>query len=235
MNIFLVPAIYLFPEYTMFIEYLAILNHPEQVLVGAGTDSGIFVYLIIFLFVFCETGFVIAAPFCPGDTLLFICGILIGSDFLDPSLVLITITLAAITGDTVNYHIGKYTGVAFLNGPAAGIIRPEWIQKTHTYFTRYGGLTIVIGRYIPYLRSLAPFMAGVGDMNYRSFLMYNITGGVLWTISVVGAGYYLGRTFLDSGYSVIAEWLMLISLIIAVFVAGSALYAAIRYHLVARK
>lgn len=215
----------------MFIEFLSNLSQPEEVLVGTGTQSGMIVYLIIFLFVFFETGLVFAAPFCPGDTLLFICGVLIGTGFLDPALVLIAISLGAITGDSVNYQIGKYTGSAFLTGPGAGIIRPEWIERTHAYFSRFGGLTIVIGRYIPYLRSLAPFMAGVGSMNYGTFLMYNITGGILWTLTVVGAGYYLGRTFLESGYAILAEWMLVISIIIAAVIAGYAVYILIRYRI----
>jgi membrane-associated protein len=219
----------------MFVEYFSTISQPEQVLVGAGSDFGMIVYLLIFLLVFCETGLVIAAPFCPGDTLLFICGILIGTGFLDPVLVLVAISVAAIAGDSVNYKIGRYLGMAFLSGPGAGIIRPEWIQGAHNYFIQYGGFTIVIGRYIPYLRSLAPFMAGVGDMNYHRFLMYNITGGIFWTCTVVGAGFFLGRTFLESGYSFLAEWMLILSVIIAALIAMYAMYAFIRHHIPARK
>ena len=219
----------------MFIEFFSVLNQPEQVLVGAGTEFGLIVYLIIFLFVFCETGFVIAAPFCPGDTLLFICGILIGTGFLDLAWVLLTISLAAITGDSVNYSIGKYTGIAFLTGPAAGIIKPEWIHRTRNFFSRYGGCTIVIGRFIPYLRSLAPFMAGVGDMKYGTFLLYNITGGVFWTCTVVGAGYYLGRSFLDNGYSQLVGWMLIVSVVAAVIFALYAVFVLVRHHLSLRR
>lgn len=219
----------------MFIEFLTNVSQPEQLLVGTGSESGMIVYLIIFLLVFLETGIVIAAPFCPGDTLLIICGILIGTGFLDPALVLLVISLAAISGDTLNYQIGRYAGAAFLTGPAAGWIKPEWILKTHAYFSRFGGFTIVIGRYIPYLRSLAPFMAGVGSMNYGTFLIYNMTGGVLWTCTVVGAGYFLGRTLLESGYAEHAGWMILISAVIGVLFALYVIIVLIRHRLSMRR
>lgn len=218
----------------MFIEYLTNISQPEQLIVGAGTEYGLIVYGIIFFFVFCETGFVIAAPFCPGDTLLIICGILIGTKALDPALVLLTISSAAILGDSLNYNIGRYTGSAFLTGTGSRWIKPEWIEKTHNYFSRYGGFTIVIGRYIPYLRSLAPFMAGVGSMNYGKFLLYNITGGVLWTFTVVGAGYFLGRTVLESGFADHAELIFLVFAAIGIVFAFYVIIVLIRHRLSSR-
>lgn len=213
------------------IEILTLLNQPEQVLVGIGTEVGLCIYVIIFLIVFFENGFVIAAPFFPGDTFLFVCGMLIGTGFLDMALVLVAISLAAIVGYMVNYYTGRYAGITYLTSPAAGFVKPEWVQRTESFFSLYGGYTIVIGRFIPYIRSLTPFIAGVADMKSGRFLLYNITGGIFWTCTIVYLGFILGRSSFIQEYSQLFLWLMILSLLAGVVVAVCAAFLSIRQRI----
>jgi membrane-associated protein len=154
---------------------------------------GPWAYVPLFIVIFAETGFVVT-PFLPGDSLLFLAGALAftPSNNLNVWLLLLTLVAAAVLGDTVNYWIGKKLGARLLRNPNSRILKKEHIDKTHAFFARYGGKTIVIGRFVPFVRTFAPFLAGVGEMDYSRFIRFNVVGAVLWVGAFVGAGYLFG-------------------------------------------
>lgn len=150
---------------------------------------GIWVYAILFLIIFCETGLVVT-PLLPGDSLLFVVGTFVGSGHLDGLWVSSTLIIAAILGDTVNYQIGKYVGGFLVDRKL--LIKPKHIEKTNEFFDKYGGKTIVLARFVPIVRTYAPFVAGLGRYSYISFLIYNVLGALLWVTLLVGAGVLFG-------------------------------------------
>jgi membrane-associated protein len=150
---------------------------------------GIWVYAILFLIIFCETGLVVT-PLLPGDSLLFVVGTFVGSSHLDGLWVSSTLIVAAILGDTVNYQIGKYVGSFMVDRKL--LIKPKHIEKTNEFFDKYGGKTIVLARFVPIVRTYAPFVAGLGRYSYFSFLIYNVLGALLWVTLLVGAGVLFG-------------------------------------------
>jgi membrane-associated protein len=148
-------------------------------------------YLILFFIIFLETGFVVT-PFLPGDSLLFVAGACAASGLLDLQWLLIAFILGAVIGDTVNYWIGNYVGLQVLQHRFPNILKKEYIDRTYGFYERYGGTTIFVARFVPVVRTFAPFLAGVGSMEYRRFLCYNVLGGVVWSLGVVFAGYFFG-------------------------------------------
>ena len=150
---------------------------------------GIWVYAILFLIIFCETGLVVT-PLLPGDSLLFVVGTFVGSGHLDGLWVSSTLIIAAILGDTVNYQIGKYVGGFLVDRKL--LIKRKHIEKTNEFFDKYGGKTIVLARFVPIVRTYAPFVAGLGRYSYVSFLIYNVLGALLWVTLLVGAGVLFG-------------------------------------------
>ena len=168
-------------------------------------------YLILFAIIFCETGFVVM-PYLPGDSLLFVAGALAGTGYLNVELLIVTLTLAAILGDTANYWIGHTVGMKVLEKKFS-IIKRDHLEKTEEFFTRYGGLTIVIARFIPFIRTFAPFLAGVGKMSYRWFLTYNVVGAALWICAFIGAGYFFGSIpIVQQNFNYIIYAIILLSL-----------------------
>jgi membrane-associated protein len=171
---------------------LEIVLHLDKHLDGLVAQFGPWLYVILFLIVFCETGLVVT-PFLPGDSLLFAVGALAARpDGLDVWMVLALLTTAAILGDSVNYWIGNAIGHQ-LQQRYPRLIKPEYIRRTHEFYERYGGKTIILARFVPIIRTFAPFVAGVGKMTYSRFMMFNVTGGVLWVILLVPAGYFFGN------------------------------------------
>jgi len=164
--------------------------HFDRHLPGIIQDYGFWTYLILFAIIFCETGLVIM-PYLPGDSLLFVAGALTGAGYLNVELLAGGLVLAAVLGDTLNYWIGHTVGMKVLE-KNCGFVKKDHLQKTQDYFKKYGGFTIVIARFIPFIRTFAPFLAGVGKMRYRWFLSYNIAGAVLWILGFTLAGYFLG-------------------------------------------
>lgn len=156
------------------------------------TQYGVWTYAILVLIVFCETGLVVT-PFLPGDSLLFAAGSLaaLGAG-LDPLLLFLLLTAAAIAGDTVNYWVGAWLGKGVTEGRYR-FIRRDYLERTHRFYERHGGKTIVLARFVPIVRTFAPFVAGVGTMTYPRFLAYNVIGGVAWVGLFVWAGYYFGN------------------------------------------
>jgi membrane-associated protein len=185
-----------------------LILHIDSSLEVMAAELGLLIYAVLFLIIFCETGLVVT-PFLPGDSLLFVSGALAGSGVLNIWLLLLVIGLAAILGDTVNFWIGRYTGCKFLEGRLSAFVHKEWIEKTHHYFEKYGGITIVIARFVPIVRTFAPFLAGIGKMNYRWFLIYNITGGLLWTAGLVGGGFFIGNIPIIQENVSLLMWLVL--------------------------
>ena len=166
-----------------------LILHFDTYLPGIIAVYGFWTYLILFIIIFCETGFVVF-PYLPGDSLLFVAGTLAGAGFLNLEILIVTLIAAAVLGDSANYWIGKNVGMKALEKNT--FVKKGQLEKTEEYFARYGGLTIVIARFVPFIRTFAPFLAGVGKMNYRWFITYNVLGAILWVLGFVLAGYFLG-------------------------------------------
>jgi membrane-associated protein len=173
-------------------ELIDIVLHIDQHLIQWIAFFGPWIYVIMFLIIFCETGLVIT-PFLPGDSLLFALGALAGlSDGLNVWILLSTLTIAGIIGDTVNYHIGKYLGpMVFEKG--SRFFKREYLEQTNAFYDKWGAFTIVAARFAPIVRTFAPFVAGIGSMNYKKFVSYNIIGAVAWVFSFILAGYFFGN------------------------------------------
>jgi|SRR3989338_6725128 len=171
-----------------FIDFILHLDKYLNILIQ---NFGIWTYMILFLIVFAETGLVIT-PFLPGDSLLFAVGTFAAIGALNVLWVFIIISAAAILGDTINYSIGKFLGSkAFEKYPK--IFKKEHLDKTHKFYEKYGAKTIVLARFVPIVRTFAPFVAGVGKMTYFKFLFYNVFGGILWVALFVFGGYFFGN------------------------------------------
>ncbi|MDQ3209532.1 MAG: DedA family protein [Gemmatimonadales bacterium] len=155
------------------------------------SQYGTWTHLILFLIVFCETGLVVT-PFLPGDSLLFAAGTFAALGALDLWLVVLLLIIAAIAGDTVNYWIGAYIGPRAFRGDIR-FLRKEYLDRTHAFYEKHGGKTIILARFVPIIRTFAPFVAGVGAMSYPKFIVYNVAGAVLWVGLFVLGGYFFGN------------------------------------------
>jgi membrane-associated protein len=164
--------------------------HFDKYLPGIIATYGFWTYLILFAIVFCETGLVVT-PYLPGDSMLFVAGALAGAGLLNIEVLIVSLIIAAVVGDSVNYWIGHTIGMKALDLKYS-FVRKEHLDQTHEYFKKYGGFTIVIARFIPFIRTFAPFLAGVGKMSYRWFLTYNIAGAVMWVSAFSLIGYFFG-------------------------------------------
>jgi membrane-associated protein len=168
-----------------------VVVHLDQHLASLASQTGPWLYVILFLIIFCETGLV-ATPFLPGDSLLFAAGTLTAPPVgLDVWILLTTLTGAAILGDSVNYWIGYFLGEK-IQAHYPRVLKPRHIQRTHAFFERYGGKTIILARFVPIFRTFAPFVAGVGRMTYSRFMLFNVTGGVVWVFLLVLTGHFFG-------------------------------------------
>jgi membrane-associated protein len=170
-----------------------IVLHLDDHLKELVPQYGPWIYAILFLIIFCETGLVVT-PILPGDSLLFAVGALAGAKILELPLIviLLMLTVAAILGDTVNYWIGHFVGPRVFKTESRFLNRKH-LEKTHEFYERYGGKTIIIARFVPIVRTFAPFVAGVGSMTYGKFMSYNIFGGLLWVVSMTVLGYFFGN------------------------------------------
>jgi membrane-associated protein len=169
-----------------------ILLHLDKYLDLMIQTMGIWSYVIIFLIIFCETGLVVT-PILPGDSLLFAVGTFAAIGSFDIVMVLILLTIAAIAGDTVNYWIGNYLGPKVFHYEDSRFFKKRHLERTHQFYEKHGGKTIIIARFIPIIRTFAPFVAGIGSMTYRKFLSYNVVGGFFWIFSLTLAGYFFGN------------------------------------------
>lgn len=172
--------------------FLDMLLHLDVVLPQLINEYGTWVYVILFAVIFAETGLV-AFPFLPGDSLLFIIGALAAIGQLDVILIASLLFTAAVLGDSCNYCIGRFFGQKLFSRADSRIFRRDRLDQTHAFFEKHGGRTLVIARFVPIIRTFAPFVAGMGQMNYLRFLSFSIGGGLLWVGSLVTAGYWLGN------------------------------------------
>jgi membrane-associated protein len=175
-------------------------------------------YAILFAIIFCETGLVVM-PLLPGDSLLFAVGAYAAQPDspLDIWQSMGLLTFAAILGDTVNYHIGKFLGPKVLSGKFSRWLNPKHLERTQHFFEKYGGKTIILARFVPIVRTFAPFVAGVGSMNYSRFLLYNIVGAVIWVVVCMQAGYWLGAIpIIRDNFELVVLLIIAVSLLPAV-------------------
>lgn len=170
--------------------FVDVILHLDRHLIMLANEYGLWIYAILFLIIFCETGLVIT-PFLPGDSLLFVAGTLAGAGVLDPFALIIGLTIAAILGDTLNYWIGHRVGPRVFTSES-GYFKREHLLRTQSFYEKYGGKTIIIARFIPIVRTFAPFVAGVGAMAYKRFIAYNVIGGIVWVVLFISAGYFFG-------------------------------------------
>ena len=180
----------------LILNFIDFFIHLDRYLGSLLQDFGGWTYLILFLVIFCETGLVVT-PILPGDSLLFALGAFAANPYLKGPLelewLLITLTMAAILGDTVNYAIGKFLGPKVFHYEDSRFFRKEYLERTHQFYEKFGGKTIVIARFMPIIRTFAPFVAGIGRMTYRKFVVFNIAGGIFWIASFLLGGYYFGN------------------------------------------
>ncbi len=187
---------YLAPNPRRYVEIIHFLIdfvlHLDRHLGEIIASYGLLTYAILFAIIFCETGLVVL-PFLPGDSLLFACGTFAALGALDPVVIILLLSFAGILGDTVNYWIGHRVGPKVFQQESSRFFKKEHLERTHAFYERYGGKTIVIARFVPIIRTFAPFVAGIGAMTYWRFIVYNITGGIAWVLSFTLLGYFFGN------------------------------------------
>lgn len=190
--------------------------HLDKHLAEIISNYGTWTYLILFAIIFMETGFVVT-PFLPGDSLLFAAGTFASLGALNVWVLFILLSIAAILGDTVNYWIGHFIGERAFSGNIR-FLKKEYLERTHDFYERHGGKTIILARFIPIIRTFAPFVAGVGEMSYGRFLTYNVVGGIVWVGIFVFAGYFFGNIpFVRNNFSLVILVIIFISVLPGVF------------------
>ncbi len=183
--------------------------HLSTIIQNFGTGT----YLLLFAIIFAETGLVIT-PFLPGDSLLFAVGAFAAKGDLSVMIAFFVLTGAAIIGDSVNYAVGSFLGPQVFHKPNARFLKKEYLRKTHEFYEKYGAATIVIARFVPIVRTFAPFVAGVGRMSYWKFLTYNIVGALIWVTLLVFAGYFFGNIpWVKENFSVVVLIIIFISIL----------------------
>lgn len=210
---------------------ITIFLNLDQNLSSVVSQYGLWTYFIIFFIIFFETGFVIL-PFLPGDSLLFVCGAAAASGIMELQWLIPAIIAGAILGDTVNYWIGNYLGIHIFLERFPSLVKKEYIDRTYGFYEKYGGAAIFIARFVPVVRTFAPFLAGIGSMDYRRFILYNVLGGCAWTFVVVLGGYYFGTL------PVIKENMSLLILLVILVTLGTVLLVSagvVRAHLEKRR
>jgi membrane-associated protein len=196
----------------IFQQLINIFLHLDVYMEEVIRNYGIWVYALLFFIIFMETGFVVT-PFLPGDSLLFAAGTFAAIGSLNLILVFVLLFCAAILGDTVNYLIGHFLGNWFL-AKDTRFLKPKHLEKTHHFFEKHGGKTIVLARFVPIVRTFAPFVAGLGAMNYGRFFMYNVLGAFLWTALFIFSGYFFGNIpFVRDNFELVIIGIVLISVI----------------------
>ena len=164
----------------------------DETLASIAAEYGPWIYALLFAIIFAETGLVVT-PFLPGDSILFVAGAVVASADLNVHFLVGLLIVAAVLGDTVNYSIGHYIGPRVFQKPDSRWFKQDHLRRTQAFYDKYGGVTIIIGRFVPIVRTFAPFLAGVAGMSYRRFFAFNVVGGILWVASLVYAGYVFGN------------------------------------------
>lgn len=199
-------------------EFIDIFLHIDKYVATLTASYGAYMYALLFLIVFLETG-VVATPFLPGDSLLFAAGAMAASaGGLNVWLLLIVISIAAIIGDSVNYSIGGYMGLKAFQNENSKIFKKEYLLKTEEFYAKHGNKAIVLGRFFPIVRTFIPFIAGVGKMDYKQFAFYNVTGGILWTFTFVLGGYLFGNIqFVKDNFTAVIFSIIILSILPGVY------------------
>ncbi len=202
--------------------------HIDQHLQTLSAEYGVWIYAILFLIVFCETGLVVT-PFLPGDSLLFAAGSLAAVGGMNIHLMVVLLLMAAIIGDAVNFAVGKYFGARLFANPNSRIFKQSYLYRTQAFYAKHGGKTIIIARFIPIIRTFAPFVAGMGHMDYSRFIRYNIIGALAWVLLFSYTGYFFGQMPL------VKQNLSLILLAIIVLSVLPAVVEILRHRFLAKK
>jgi membrane-associated protein len=190
-----------------------IILHIDRYLSEIIQNYGLWTYLIMFTIIFLETGLVVT-PFLPGDSLLFAAGTFAALGALDMMWLFVILSMAAIAGDTVNYWIGAYVGPKVFHKEKVRFLNREYLDRTHQFYEKYGGKTIIIARFVPIIRTFAPFVAGIGSMTYWRFISYNVIGGVAWIIICTLAGYLFGNLpIVRENFSLVILAIIIISIL----------------------
>ena len=200
--------------------------HIDQHLTALSAQYGMWIYAILFLIIFCETGLV-ATPFLPGDSLLFAAGGIAAVGGMNIHIMVLILLIAAILGDAVNFMIGKYFGAKLFSNPDSKIFRRAYLEKTHAFYEKHGGKTIIIARFVPIVRTFAPFVAGMGDMHYGRFIRYNIIGAMAWVLLFSYLGYFFANIpLVKNNLGLALGAIIVISILPAVIEIVRAKYAA---------
>jgi membrane-associated protein len=190
--------------------------HIDAHLVTITSSYGVWAYVILFLIVFAETGLVVT-PFLPGDSLLFAAGAICSLGTMDVNLLGLLLIVSAILGDGVNYAIGARVGPKVFNRPSSKLLNVEHLRRANAFYEKHGGKTIVLARFMPIVRTFAPFVAGIGKMTYRQFLVYNVVGAVVWVVSFLALGYFFGnQPVVKKNFTMVIAAIIVISVIPAV-------------------
>jgi len=203
------------PEQVLYMDFnpLDLILHLDAYLDLLVNNYGPWIYAILFAVIFCETGLVVM-PFLPGDSLLFIAGAVAAGGGMDPVLLGGLLMAAAILGDSTNYVIGRTAGERLFRNPNSKIFRRDYLAQTHNFYARHGGKTVTLARFLPILRTFAPFVAGIAHMNYPRFLGFSVAGSVLWVGSLVTLGYFFGNVpFIKQHLSLMVVVVILVSLV----------------------
>ncbi|MDP3086920.1 MAG: VTT domain-containing protein [Methylotenera sp.] len=176
-------------DFSVFID---VFLHLDKHLEVIAQSYGLWIYVLLFLIIFVETGLV-AMPFLPGDSLLFVAGAVAAIGGMSLPILMILLSAAAISGDAVNYSIGKWVGNKVFSWENSKWFNKEAFNKTHEFYEKHGPITIVIGRFMPFIRTFTPFVAGVGQMTYPRFAFYNVIGGLIWVCGLTSIGYLIGN------------------------------------------
>ena len=197
----------------VFVEFVL---HLDQHLDALVRDYGAWTYAILCLIVFCETGLVVT-PFLPGDSLLFAVGTIAARGALDPQTVCLLLALAVISGDNLNYGVGYWLGPVVFHREDSRLLNKRHLERTHRFYEKYGAKAIIFARYVPIVRTFAPFVAGIGRMAYPRFLLYSVAGGVTWIVLLVSAGYFFGNIpIVKNNFSIVILAIIAISIMPAV-------------------
>jgi membrane-associated protein len=203
----------------LLLDLVNIFIHLDEILGQVIRDYGVWTYALLFLIIFMETGFVVT-PFLPGDSLLFAAGTFAGLGDLNLGLLLLLLGLSAILGDTVNYWIGHYIGPRAFSGEIR-FLKKEYVDRTHAFYEKHGGKTIILARFIPIIRTFAPFVAGIGAMTYAKFITYNLVGGAAWVALFTLGGYFFGGLkFVQDNFSFVVLAIIFISVLPGVIEFG---------------